>query len=131
MITHEKTIFDSVAQALREEYPGIFVTGDYVNDTPPSFPSVAIIETNNTVNHKYSTFDEIENISISEIYIQIYSNLTSGRAAQCKSIAEVIDGVLKKYRYRRTLNQPIPNIDTSIARRDMRYVKENVTWELR
>ena len=42
----EAKIFDPIATALRAEFDGIYVTGEYV-DAPPSFPAVSIIEADN------------------------------------------------------------------------------------
>mgnify|MGYP001192941776 CR=1 FL=1 len=47
MIDVESLIFSQVAEALRVAFPGIFVSGEYV-DTPAKFPAVTIVESDNS-----------------------------------------------------------------------------------
>ena len=48
MIDIEFDVFDAVADRLREQYPGIFITGD-VSFSPARFPAVSVVETGNSV----------------------------------------------------------------------------------
>lgn len=43
MIDVENQIYTPIAQALREAFPGINVSGEYVR-TPSSFPHVSIVD---------------------------------------------------------------------------------------
>ena len=69
----------------------------------------------------------MENVAHITQYIEIYSNDKEQKEEICKSISLVIDNVLKFYGYCRMLNQPMVNADDTIARRIMRYKKENET----
>ena len=59
MIDVESLIFSQVAEALRVAFPGIFVSGEYV-DTPAKFPAVTIVESDNTIVQRMRTAN-IEN----------------------------------------------------------------------
>ena len=46
MINIEEEVFAIVATAVREQYPKIFMVGEYVK-APPSFPCVSLVEMDN------------------------------------------------------------------------------------
>lgn len=125
MIDKENEIFMAVATKLREQFDTIYVIGKQLSTEPPTFPAVSIIQENNIVNKRYSTFDEMENVVTLSLYIEIYSNDEEYKEEICKEVSVVIDDVLKTFEYYRTLNQPMVNADDTIARRVMRYTKEN------
>ena len=60
MIDAENEIFTIVSTKVREKYPDIFITGEYVR-VPSSFPCVSLIEQSNTVYDSTSTSGDIEN----------------------------------------------------------------------
>ena len=132
MIDRELLIFDAVATALRNNFEPIFVSGVELVDTPPRFPAVSIVQTNNEVNTKASTFDAVENAAIETYTFNVFSNLENTRDAkeQNKRIVEVIDGVMSGLYYPRVLCQPIANADNKISRMVVRYTKSDVTMEV-
>lgn len=127
MVDKEDELFAVIAKELRKKFDGIYIIGKQLSSEPPRFPAVSIIQENNIVNTRYSTFDEMENVAHITQYIEIYSNDKEQKEEICKSISIVIDDVLKTHGYYRMLNQPMVNADDSIARRIMRYKKENET----
>ena len=48
MIDIESEVFDRVSKVVREEYPNVYMTGEYVR-VPPSFPCVSLIEADNQI----------------------------------------------------------------------------------
>ena len=124
MVDKEDELFAVIAKELRKKFDGIYIIGKQLSSEPPRFPAVSIIQENNVVNKRYSTFDEMENVAHITQYIEIYSNDKEQKEEICKSISIVIDDVLKTHGYCRSLNQPMINVDDSIARRVMRYKKE-------
>lgn len=124
MTDKENELFADIASELRKQFDDIYIIGKQLSSEPPRFPAVSIIQENNTVNARYSTFNELENVACITQYIEIYSNDSEQKEEVCKSISKVIDDVLKTHGYCRTLNQPMINVDDSIARRVMRYKKE-------
>lgn len=127
MVDKENELFAVIAKELRKKFDGIYIIGKQLSSEPPRFPAVSIIQENNIVNTRYSTFDEMENVAHITQYIEIYSNDKEQKEEICKSISLAIDNVLKTHGYCRMLNQPMVNADDTIARRIMRYKKENET----
>lgn len=132
MINHETMVFDAVSAALRDAFDVIFISGVELVDTPPQFPAVSIVQTNNEVNMRGSTFEHIENAAIETYTFNIFSNLESLRDAknQIQTIAEVIDEVMSGLFYPRIFSQPVANADAKISRRIVRYTKNDVTMEV-
>ena len=127
MIDKEDGLFAEIANELRKQFRDIYIIGKQLSSEPPRFPAVSIVQENNIVNTKFSTFNELENVACITQYIEIYSNDNEQKEEICKSISLVVDNVLKFYGYCRMLNQPMVNADDTIARRIMRYKKENET----
>ena len=120
MIDLESDIFSYVANALREEFPGVFVSGEYV-ETPARFPAVTIVEADNRVLTRMRT-ENIENAASSMFEINIYSNRASGKKAEAKAIANAADEKMASIGYTRTFREQIPNLkDATIYRIVCRY----------
>ena len=120
MIDLESDIFSYVANALREEFPGVFVSGEYV-ETPARFPAVTIVEADNRVLTRMRT-ENIENAVSSLFEVNIYSNRASGKKAEAKSIANAVDEKMASIGYTRTFREQIPNLkDATIYRIVCRY----------
>lgn len=120
MIDLESDIFSYVANALREEFPGVFVSGEYV-ETPARFPAVTIVEADNRVLTRMRT-ENIENAISSMFEINIYSNKTSGKKAEAKAIANAADEKMESIGYTRSFREQIPNLkDATIYRIVCRY----------
>ena len=120
MIDVENEIFNIVARAIRDVYPDIYISGEYVK-SPSTFPAVAIVEMDNTVYVKTQT-NEVENHAELMYEVNIYSNKTSGKKSECKEIASLIDNEMAALGFSRTMLQPIPNMDdATIYRMTGRY----------
>lgn len=120
MIDLESDIFSYVANALREEFPGVFVSGEYV-ETPARFPAVTIVEADNRVLTRMRT-ENIENAVSSLFEVNIYSNRASGKKAEAKSIANAVDEKMASIGYTRSFREQIPNLkDATIYRIVCRY----------
>lgn len=132
MIDNELLIFNAVATTLRKQFQPIFVSGVELVDTPPQFPAVSIVQTDNKVNERGSTFDYVENVATETYTFNIFSNLenVAEAKAQTKQIASVIDEVMAGLFYPRILCQPIANADSKITRLVARYTKSDVTMEV-
>lgn len=126
MIDKESEVFEAVAKALRTKYKSIYIIGTEITDAPPKFPAVSLVQTNNTVQAKFSTFDRLENVVGEEYKAEVYSNLEKGKEAQTKEITSTISDVMGSLGYERTFCEMVPNMDTTISRRMSRYRKNNV-----
>ena len=122
MINVENEIFDIIANAVRNAYPGAFVVGEYVK-APPRFPYVSIIESDNAVYDKTQTSGNLENHANLMYEVNVYSNKKSGKKSECKAIASLIDNEFATLGFSRTMLQPIPNVeDATIYRMVGRYM---------
>ena len=126
MIDKEKEVFEYVAEGLRSKYKSIYVIGAELSDMPPKFPAVSLVQTNNAVKTEYSTFLSLENVVGEDYKAEVYSNLREGKEAQTKEIASTISDLMMNLGYERTFCEPIPNMDSTIARRMARFRKNNV-----
>lgn len=125
MINNEEEIFNEISKKLREKFNDIFVIGEEISSNQPKMPAVSIIQFDNVVNKRYSTFNKIENVSISTFNINIYSNDSIDKKKECVDISIIIDGIISQHGYVRTFNQPMANAENTIARRIMKYIKNN------
>lgn len=126
MIDKELEIFNTVATMLRKKYKTIYVVGTELMGTPPKFPAVSFVQTNNAVKKEYSTFDSLENVAKEDYKAEVFSNLENGKEKQTKEITNDISDCLTELGYERTFCEPIPNGDSTIHRRMSRYIKNNV-----
>jgi hypothetical protein len=127
LIDKELEIFNAVAKRLREKFTTIYVVNTELLDTPPKFPAVSFVQSNNAINNQYSTFGNIENVVKEDYKAEIFSNLSTGEERQAKEIASVISDAMNEFLYERTFCEFIPNgNDATICRRVSRYTKNNV-----
>lgn len=126
MIDKEIEIFNTVAKALREKFKGIYVIGAEMTSTPPKFPAVSLVQTNNALQAGYSTFTSLENVVSEDYKAEVCSNLEKGKEVQTKEITAVISDVMCELGYERTFCEVIPNTDITVNRRMSRFRKNNV-----
>ena len=125
MIDKEKEIFNAVSKKLHDKFD-IYVIGAEMSLTPPKFPAVSFIQTNNTTKTEYTTFNSLENVVQEDYKAEVYSNLEQGKESQTKEITAVISDVMRDLGYERTFCEMVPNTDSTINRRMSRYRKNNV-----
>lgn len=121
MIDVENEIFTIISTAVRAKYPKIYMTGEYLK-SPPSFPCVSLIETDNQIYRNTRDSGSIEN-HVQVLYeVNVYSNKTSGKKSECKAIIALIDSEMELLGFTRTLMNPVPNeADATIYRMVARY----------
>lgn len=132
MIDIETEVFNILTAQVRKKYPKIFITGEYVK-SPPSFPCVSLVETDNQIYRSTSSTDYIENHAQILYELNVYSNKTRGKKAECKDIISLIDEQMGRLGFTRTIMTPVPNEnDATIYRMVARYraivSKENVIF---
>lgn len=121
MIDMEQKIFSEISEKVREQYPEIFMTGEYVN-APSSFPCVSLVEMDNATFQKTQTQNGHENHAAVTYELNVYSNKKTGKKAECKEIIGFIDELLMDLNFTRTMLEPIPNTqDATIYRMLGRY----------
>ena len=110
MIDIENTVFKSVATDVRATYPDIYMVGEYVK-TPPKFPCVSLVEMDNQSYQRTEDSGSSENHASLMYEVNIYSNKTVGKKAECRAIAALVDERMLALGFARTMLQPIPNLD--------------------
>lgn len=112
MIDIETEIFNEVSAKVQDQYPDIFMTGEYVK-TPSSFPCVSLVEVDNATFRNTQTTESKENHVAVMYELNVYSNRTKGKKAECKEIASFIDEILMGLNFTRTMLEPVPNQDNA------------------
>lgn len=121
MINIENDVFNHVSIEVREKYPDIYMTGEYVK-SPPSFPHASLVEMDNTMYISTQTSCDNENHSSVMYEVNVYSNKVKGKKSECKAIITLIDNEMTKLGFTRIMLQPIPNMDdATIYRMTGRY----------
>lgn len=121
MIDIENQVFDRVAKRVREQFPNIFMVGEYVK-SPSSFPAASLIEMDNSI--RASTVDSGSNENHADVMyeVNVYSNKTTGKKSECKAIMALIDEEMTAMGFVRSTLTPIPNeYDSTIYRMVGRY----------
>lgn len=109
MIDYLNEIFTIVATMLREEHPGLTVTGEYTRQ-PSKLPAATLDEIENVM------VDALEDSSNQETYsgltyrLQVFSNKQSGKKAEAREIFSTADGVLRGLGFRRMTYTTTPEI---------------------
>lgn len=121
MIDIENAVFNRVVTKVREVFPDIFMTGEYVK-SPPSFPAASLMEMDNST--RIETIDSGSNENHANVMyeINVYSNKTVGKKTECKAIIALIDEEMLAMGFSRSTLTPVPNEnDSTIYRMVGRY----------
>ena len=121
MIDIENQVFDRVAKRVREQFPNIFMTGEYVN-SPASFPAASVVEMDNSIRENTIDSGSSEN-HVNVMYeVNVYSNKTTGKKSECKAIMALLDNEMTAMGFERITLTPVPNeYDSTIYRMVARY----------
>lgn len=123
MITIENKVVDAIVTELATAYPTAKVGSEYTR-TVSKFPYVEVVEMDNSVLQRASYLSKIEVMAQLTYEINIFSNKIDGRKAECKAIAEIVDGVMESLGfYRMMLNQVLNYEDATIYRMVGRWQK--------
>ena len=121
MIDIENDVFDAVASAVLAVEPSTYVTG-VAEHAPPRFPCVVLSERSNTTLLSTRSSSAFENHAQVMFELDVYSNKVSGKKAQCKALAAVVDTQMQLMGFTRVMLEPIDNmLDPSVYRMKGRY----------
>ena len=121
MINVENAIFNRVATKVREVYPDIFITGEYVK-SPPSFPAASLVEMDNSTHVESIDSGSNENHANVMYEVNVYSNKANGKKTECRDILALIDEEMLAMGFSRSTLTPVPNeYDSTIYRMVGRY----------
>ena len=120
MIDIESLVFDTVYNALIQQYPSANITAGY-DEQNAVFPTVVIRETNNQPYRNSATDDCSENHARLTYEIEVISDKENTGRGECKGILNAADTVMQSMKFRRIhKNRPI-NIDRTRWRQYARY----------
>ena len=120
MVDIENEVFNLIATELRSRFEGISVYGEEIL-IPSSFPCVTIVEADNYVNEATQDSGSAENHAKLFYEVDVYSNKSSGKKAECKSILRVIDEMLSNMGFTRRSKVPQATNNATIYRIKVRY----------
>lgn len=130
MIDHEDFYVDKVAKAIKQYYPNAEVVSEYVSK-PSRFPHIYFREADNTTDTISVPIKGGEALARLMYSVDVFSNSQSERKQECKTIMGIIDSVMLKYYFQRTMCNPIPNLnDATIYRMVARYSKTESKTEV-
>ena len=112
MIDIESAVLNEVSAAVHAKYPQAHIVAEYVK-TPPQFPCVSLMEMDNTTYLRAEDSSNVENAAAVMYEINVYSNKDFGKKTECKKLAALIDEVMLRIGFARTMLQPIPNLDSA------------------
>ena len=121
MIDIENAVFNAVATKVREQFPDIYMVGEYVK-SPSSFPAVSLVEMDNAI--RTDTIDSGSNENHANVMyeVNVYSNKATGKKSECKAIIALIDQEMLALGFVRSTLTPVPNMnDSTIYRMVGRY----------
>ena len=93
MIDVEAKIYTPVAAALRANFLGIEVSGDYTK-VPPKFPFVSMVEADNATSQNRMDTSDVERFATVMYEINVCSDKADGKKSECKAIMAFIDEIM-------------------------------------
>lgn len=120
MVDYFNAIYTVVAAELRKQVPRVYVTGEINDSKVKKFPCVQIEENSNLPIHLDSA-NHSKYAAVS-IRVRVYSNKTSGKIAEARSIVNVVDSVLEPLNFYRKSFAPLNGLyNNSVYRIDCSY----------
>lgn len=120
MIEIESLVFDTVYNALIQQFPDANITAGY-DENNAIFPTVIVRETNNQPYRASATDSCAENHSRITFEVEVESDKENTGRSECKAILNAADAIMQSMKFRRIhKNRPL-NIDRTIWRQYARY----------
>ena len=124
MIDIERQVYTPIAEALRKQFKGITVSGEYVN-APSKFPYVSIIEQDNYTTAAHLGSSDEERFATVMYEVNVYSDKAGSKKSVCREIMGFIDKMLYARNFTRISLSPVPNLENgTIYRLNARYRAE-------
>lgn len=112
MIDIESRVYTPIAQMLREKFPGINVSGEYVK-APSVFPYVSVVEQDNYMTPEHLDNGAAEKFATLMYEVNVYSNKSGTRKSECREIMAAIDREMYIRNFTRISLSPIPNLENA------------------
>lgn len=122
MIDIENEIFTKIDTLLKTTYGNSFNTSSVYQNTPPSFPSVSIVEEDSYSDIATQDSESCEKCINVMYEINVYSNKNNRKKIEAKAIFTLINDLMISLGFTRQMTSRIPNVDNSIYRILGRYI---------
>lgn len=124
MIDIESQVYTPIATALRAAFPTITVSGEYIK-APSSFPYASVVEQDNYTTSEHLDSGNQERFATIMYEVNVYSDKSTGKKTECRSIMKVIDDLMYAQNFTRISLSPVPNLENAtIYRLVARYRAE-------
>lgn len=120
----ENEVFTPIAQAVRTQFTGAFVTGELLSAAPTKFPCVALVEMDNYAPKNKRDSSGVEQYSNVTYLLSVYSNKVAGKKAECKEIFQFVDQKLIALGFNRESITPQVPINEKIYWQSGRYTAQ-------
>ena len=131
MIDIESQVFTAVKTALVSAVSGITVEA-VPNYAPSKFPFVSLEEADNYVYLPSRDTSNSDNHANVMYEVNIFTNKQNGKKAQAKAILAIVDGVMDRLGFTKTVCTPLTLSDASMYRIAARYIgvvgKDNIIY---
>lgn len=120
MIDYEREIYTHVVERVQALHGNVEFSG--IDERLPSkFPFVSLVEADNATRTDTIDSGSFEN-HVNVMYeVNVYSNKSGGRKAECRAILATIDETFVRMGFARTMRNPVSMDDATIYRMAARY----------
>lgn len=120
MIDFENEIYTRVVERVQALHGDVEFSG--IDERIPSkFPFVSLVEADNTTRTDTIDSGSFENHANVMYEVNVYSNKSGGRKAECRAILATIDETFIRMGFARTMRNPVSMDDATIYRMVARY----------
>ena len=110
MIDYSNEIFNLISKELKNQFDAIKVIGENIS-IPTEFPTVTVDEVSNIPTSKDS--GTINKLALVRYRVQVFSNKTKGKRAECRQIFKVVDEIMQRINLTCKTYSPLPDVYNS------------------
>jgi hypothetical protein len=120
MIDYEREIYTRAVERVQALHGDVEFSGTEER-LPSKFPFVSLVEADNATRTETIDSGSFEN-HVNVMYeVNVYSNKSGGRKAECRAILATIDDTFIRMGFARTMRNPVSMDDATIYRMVARY----------
>lgn len=103
-------VFDELYTEMQTEYPEAVMASEYVR-SPADFPFVSVEQADSYQTRQRLDSSAAERFSTITLRINVYSNKTTAKQEECRTIMNILDRKLYCMNFVRISMSPIPNME--------------------
>lgn len=128
MIDVNSVVFTTVATAVRDNYAGATVIGEYTRK-PSKFPTVTLDEISNVMVDYLEDSSNEERFAGVTYRLQVFSNKQNGKKAEAREIFATADAEMRRMGFRRVSYTTTPEIYKSTVYEITATYEAIVSWD--